>query len=487
MTDPGETLPRSLDTPPTERRTAALYVALHAHDVQRPVARHVLAEVDGVSVGRGDQPEVRTRIVDGAPWLEIRLADPRVSASHLRLTRVMHRWVAEDVGSRNGTFINGEAVRRAVLVRGDVIEVGQTFLVFLDGEPMEGELPPLGPRSRPGLSTLLPELGARFGQLARVAKASETVLIRGESGTGKELIAHALHDLSGRTGEFVAVNCGALPESMVEAELFGHKRGAFSGAALDRRGLVRSADGGTLFLDEIGDLRLESQAALLRVLQEKTVTPIGSDRSEPVDVRVVCATHQPLETRVADGEFRGDLFARVRGFTVDLPPLRARRADLGLLVAALLARHLPPGASAPLLSSSVVRAFFAYGWPYNVRELEKCVSTALTLAAGGPIRIEHLPEPLRLAGTSVAGSELPAATPPPGAGATQPPPVAPASAADPMPGDAQGQPRRERLVLLMREYQGNVAAVARVLGKGRTQIHRWLERYGINPDEYRGR
>jgi transcriptional regulator with GAF, ATPase, and Fis domain len=387
--------------------------------------------------------------------LELRLADPRASAQHARLVRAGADWQLEDCGSRNGTFLNGEPVKRERLADGDLVEVGSTFLSF---GACVASLAALDAYATQG--TISPELAHTLAGLAVVARASECVLVRGESGSGKELVARRVHELSGRRGPFVAVNCGALPESMVEAELFGHRRGAFSGATADRVGLVRSSSGGTLFLDEIGDLRLGSQAALLRLLQEHVVTPVGSDAPEPVDLRVVCATHRDLDELVERGEFRGDLLARLRGFVVQLPALRHRRVDMGLLVAAILRKYVPVPEERPAFSSSAARALLTYDWPFNVRELEKCLTTALALAEGGPIRSEHLPETLR-------------------APAPSSPPLRALEVV------AIGEPRRERLTRLMREHEGNVAAVARVLGKARTQVHRWLDRYQLDPDDFR--
>jgi transcriptional regulator of acetoin/glycerol metabolism len=452
LTRPTE--PGSVDLPQPFECGPALFVVLHAHAPARGASRHSLLGMTAVTIGRGDPPSVRRVPTPNGCELELRLADPRASARHARLIRAGEDWQLEDCGSRNGSFVNGEPTRRALLAEGDLIEMGSTFLSFgacgtlaaLDVHAIEG--------------TILPELAHTFAGLAVVARAGECVLVRGESGSGKELVARRVHELSGRRGPFVAVNCGALPESMVEAELFGHRRGAFSGATSDRAGLVRSSSGGTLFLDEIGDLRLGSQAALLRVLQEHVVTPVGSDAPEPVDLRVVCATHRDLEALVARGGFRADLLARLRGFVVELPALRHRRVDLGLLVAALLRKHVPAPAPRPALSSSAARALLTYDWPSNVRELEKCLTTALALAEGGTIRSAHLPEALR------------APTLPP----------APLRAHDVV---AVGEPRRDRLTRLMREHEGNIAAVARALGKARTQVHRWLDRYQLDPDDFR--
>src|SRR5207302_1217977 len=189
----------------------------------------------------------------------------------------------------------------------------------------------------------------------------------GETGTGKEVIARAIHAASRRPGAFVAVNCGALAPNLVESELFGHKKGAFSGATEDHNGLVRAADKGTLLLDEIGDLPVPTQAALLRVLQQREVLPLGTTKPMPVDLRVVAASHRDLEAEVGAGRFREDLWSRLAGYTAQLPALRDRREDLGLLVAALLARLVQ---TRPIrFTSEAGLALVQYDWPRNVREL----------------------------------------------------------------------------------------------------------------------
>jgi DNA-binding NtrC family response regulator len=280
-------------------------------------------------------------------------------------------------------------------------------------------------------------------------------MIRGETGTGKEILARAVHGLSRRPGEFVAINCGGLTDTLIESELFGHKKGAFSGATDDTLGLVRAAHGGTLLLDEIGDLPPASQSAFLRVLQEREVIAVGSTRPVPVDLRVVSATHRDLEDLVARGRFRADLLARVSGFRLDLPPLRERREDLGLLVAHLLERITgEEDAGGATFTEAAARALFRHDWPHNVRELEKVLAAAVVLAAGQPIDVAHL-------GPAVA--EAPAA---------------------PAPGEEDEQ-LRARLVELLTQHEGNISAVARAMGKARMQIHRWMRRFGIGPDEFR--
>ena len=227
------------------------------------------------------------------------------------------------------------------------------------------------------------------GTLARTPTA---VLIRGETGTGKELIARAIHYNSERAGEpFVPINCTAIPETLLESELFGHVRGAFTGASADRRGHFERAGSGTLFLDEIGDTSPAFQAKLLRVLQEREVLPVGAERPRRTDARVIAATHRDLEARVAEGAFREDLYFRLRVVEIRVPPLRERRADIPLLARALAARlargmHRDP----PAIPERVMRALEAHDWPGNVRELENALSRALVLSPGGTLSAEHL-------------------------------------------------------------------------------------------------
>ncbi|MGZ3429051.1 MAG: sigma 54-interacting transcriptional regulator, partial [Polyangia bacterium] len=311
--------------------SAWLFAVLSCDEPLTSSARWPLDDVDEVVFVRGKAaaPSAADR---GDGRLTLRLPDRAVSGTHARLCRTLGGWSIEDTRSTNGTFVNESRVERALLVDGDRIEIGHSFFVFRAELPVD--VPPPR-RDLPGLCTHAPTLAARFAELERIAPSAVPVVILGESGTGKELMARAAHRLSGRKGPFVPVNCGALPTTLVQSELFGYKRGAFSGADEDRPGLVRSADRGTLFLDEIGDLPLASQAALLRVLQEGEVTPLGATRPIAIDVRVVAATHRDLDALVAAGQFRADLLARLGGWTLTLPPLRERLEDLGLLLAGL--------------------------------------------------------------------------------------------------------------------------------------------------------
>ncbi|MDB5296631.1 MAG: glnG, partial [Phycisphaerales bacterium] len=226
-----------------------------------------------------------------------------------------------------------------------------------------------------------------YAQIGRAAAAPVDVLIRGETGTGKELIARELHRLSPRAaGPFVAVNTAAVAESLAESELFGHAKGAFTGAAADRKGVFEQADGGTLFLDEIGDMPRPAQTKILRALQERTVQPVGSSRQVRVDVRVVTATHQDLTRAIADGHFRQDLYYRIKGVELTVPPLRSRREDVVLLADYFLDRLGPADGVPRRLAADAVDALLAHDWPGNVRELEQAVTAAAAMAASAVVR-----------------------------------------------------------------------------------------------------
>ena len=250
----------------------------------------------------------------------------------------------------------------------------------------------------PGMIGRSPAMREVFDGIRRVAPTDSTVLVTGETGTGKELVARAVHELSRRTDRpFIPVNCAALAEGVLESELFGHVKGAFTGAVKDREGLFAAADGGTLLLDEIGDMSLRLQQRLLRVLQEKEVTPVGATRATPVDARVIAATNKELKADVDAGRFREDLFYRINVFHIQLPPLRERRGDIPLLIEAALDRVASrlPGGDRPAFSPFAVRLMRAYDWPGNVRELMSVVESSAIRADGGRVEAQHLPPEIR--------------------------------------------------------------------------------------------
>ncbi len=433
-----------------------LIVALACDRPQRRPSRHLLDGVDQVSIGRGNAAVTRASR-RGLTVLELRLDDRLASTEHARLDRLAGgRWAIVDRGAKNGLYVNGERVPRAMLLDGDLIEIGATVLLYRD------VVPPVAP-DRPDLDgasvrTFSSALAETWSQVERASSSRSPVVVLGGSGTGKELIARGVHEASARPGPFVAINCGAIPETLVEATILGHRKGAFSGATDDRPGVVRSADRGTLFLDEIGDLRLASQAALLRVLLESEVVPVGDTRPVKVDVRLVCATHRALGDMVTAGTFRGDLYARISGITLRLPRLADRIEDLGLLIADFLADLGEPGAQATL-TRDAARALFRHDWPMNVRELQQVMAAAVALAPGGAIDVEHLSEALR---------DEEAAAVPDDAAMTD-----------------EDRRLRAELIALLTEHRGRVSAVASAVGKGRMQIHRWARRLGIDLAAYR--
>lgn len=266
----------------------------------------------------------------------------------------------------------------------DLAELRRVVVQALRGSPRQ-------PSTRPLLGESAPMQALRT-LVARVARGQAPVHIAGESGSGKELVARLIHD-SGprRDGPFVAVNCGAIPAELLESELFGHKRGAFTGAVADHPGLVQAASGGTLFLDEVAELPLHMQVKLLRVIQERTLRPVGAATEVPVDVRWLSATHQDLARCVADGRFREDLFYRINVIEVRVPPLRERREDLPLLAQHFLERiAAEQGRSPPTLSAEALAALLRHPFPGNVRELENLLERALTLGEGPELQAADL-------------------------------------------------------------------------------------------------
>jgi transcriptional regulator with AAA-type ATPase domain len=426
-------------------------------------ARYSLADVDEVQLGRaparGASRQGR-KLVVGIP-------DPMMSGAHARLVRAAG-WAVTDLGSKNGTLVDGAPVASTHLPDGALLEMGST-LCTIRWLPTPPETPldvDTGMENRPpaGMTTLLPSYAGALASLRRVMATGIPILLLGETGTGKELLARAAHAESRRPGAFVPVNCGAIPDTLVESQLFGHARGAFSGAVRDEPGLVRASDRGTLFLDEIGDLPAASQAALLRVLQENEVQSLGTTRPVKVDLRVVSATHRRIDTLAGEG-FRTDLYARLAGYVHELPALRDRREDLGVVVAALLHELAGSRAGSVALEPEVGAALYAHTWPRNVRELRHVLSTALVFAEDGRIDLDRLPAELRDAGlkSETSGSEpddVPAAT-------------------------GEDAVLKASLVAELETHAGNVTKVARAMGKTRMQIHRWMRRYRVDPASYR--
>jgi pSer/pThr/pTyr-binding forkhead associated (FHA) protein len=437
-----------------EARVPHLFVALECSRPEAGGSRHSLARIERVVLGRRAVRCAERSFQEGRATLTIGIPDRRASSEHALLEAERGEWFVEDRGSHNGTRLNGHRLAGRVQVRNeDLIEIGHSILRFQADVPTPIATPADadGFEHEPGwlLRTLHPGLAHRSGLLSRVVSSGSPILLLGETGTGKEVLARAIHEASGRRGGFVAVNCGALPAGLVEAQLLGHVRGAFSGASTDSPGFVRSADRGTLLLDEVGDLPAASQAAFLRVLQEREVIPVGGTRPTRVDVLILAATHRPLHELVAKGEFRPDLYARLAGFVFTIPPLRERREDIGLMIQAFAQRT-------PLrFTPAAGRALLTYSWPFNVRELHQTIAIAAAIAGSDPIDIAHLPAPIA---TAPEQRDVPSV-----------------------------DPLRERLVASLARHGGNISQVARELGKARAQVQRWIKRYHLDARLFQSR
>jgi transcriptional regulator of acetoin/glycerol metabolism len=367
--------------------------------------------------------------------------------------------VISDLGSRNGVRVNGQAASSTQLGRGDVIRVGGWVGVIAASPTEFGEI---GPGLWGGAV-----LRAAVAPLRQAAPSSLTIILEGETGTGKEIVARAIHAWSGRPGPLVAVNCAALPEALAEGELFGYRKGAFTGADRASPGFFRSAQGGTLLLDEVSDLPLPLQAKLLRVLQEGEVQPLGETRPSPVDVRIVVASQQPLMDAVKQGRFRADLLARLDGITVRLPPLRQRKEDVPHLFSHLL-REVT-GGRAPAVEGDLVEQLCIHDWPFNVRELVQLVRQLLVLHPGESLlHAAHLPARIGArSGDAVPGKA----------------PGKPAARAD---AAATGETvELPALLVALRASGGNVARASAMLGITRQRAYRMMEGHDVDLDAIR--
>ncbi len=418
-----------------------------------------LDEIDEITIGRaspdGEAP--------GKGALSIGLDDPYASTRHAVVTRQGARWLVRDAGSKNGTFVDGQRLETnqpVALQNEALLEAGHTFFLFRAGARGNLEIPSIvAPRPSAEPATLNPEWGLELERFDRLAPTQHGVLIVGESGVGKEVLARRLHERSGRSGPLVPVNCAALAESLLDDELFGHVRGAYSGAKGDREGLIRAAHRGTLFLDEVEEMPASLQAKLLRVLEDHTVRPIGSEASTQVDVRVIAAGNRDLRAMVTEQAFRADLLARLAGVLVHVPPLRRRREDLGLLIRAILGE----AAERVRFDMAALRLLLLHPWPLNVRELRQALLVALDLAGTEKphtvIKPRHLPATLR-------ESEAPT----PSEGAARKRPVL----------SVEDERLRAEILALLERHPGNVAAVARELNRPRSSVQRLMARLGID-------
>lgn len=371
-------------------RVATVYTETHSlsesYDCQ-------LVVVEGPDQGRAVRLEAQGEVVVGTNVdCDLALTDGRVSQRHMSLQLGSSGYQLRDLDSTNGVFYEGSAVKAAILPVGATLKVGHSYLrIQPSSSPLEVE-PSQSSRfgELVGESLIMREL---FAVLELAAQSDVTVLIEGETGTGKELAARALHEASERRkGPFVAVDCGALPESLLESELFGHVRGAFTGATHRREGAFAKANGGTIFLDELGRISPAVQARLLRVIEERRIKPVGSDDSKAVDVRILAASRHDLDVEVAEGSFRADLFYRLSVLRVHMPPLRSRREDIPIIVRAMCASR---GFEAGEIAGPNLDRLSTQGWPGNVRELRNVLEYAFAVGLGPILKIDDLTPELR--------------------------------------------------------------------------------------------
>ena len=383
------------------------------------------------------------------------LADARVSAWHFEVCIEADGYRLRDLESKNGTFVAGHRIFDAIVQPNTVVELGETKIRL---EALTDTFAvPLSDVARFGdLVGATPVMRILFARLERIAATDTTVLITGETGAGKEVCADAIHRGSPRAdAPFVVVDCGALPAGLVEDELFGHERGSFTGALAPRPGAFERAHGGTILLDEIGELSLDLQPKLLGVLERREVQRVGGSRQQAVDVRVIASTNRDLAVDVNRGRFRADLYYRLAVAMIKVPPLRARKQDIPLLVESLLATL--PGGEAVELSPETIRSFLGHDWPGNVRELRNALERLVLLDEPG---LGQAAEPID------AGTKAPAT----GDGATDV--VLPYRR-------ARREFERHYLDGLLRRHGGNVTAAARTAGVDRMTLHRLLRRLGM--------
>ena len=429
--------------------------SLGAERPSHAIAQYRLRVVAGADAGTTFETRGARTVIGSHESCELRLTDPAVSRFHCSISVDAGGATITDLGSRNGTLVNGVTVLAARLAAGMTITLGRTKLHVEAGDSLVRV--PVSSRTQFGLLVGTSRaMGALFAMLERAAASESTVLLEGETGTGKDAAAAAIHQESARRdGPFVVVDCGSLPPNLIESELFGHERGAFTGAQADRMGAFEAAHGGTLFIDEIGELPLELQPKLLRALDRREIRRVGATERREVDVRVVAATNRNLRAEVNAGTFRADLYYRLAVLDIALPPLRERTEDLPLIIEQLAERIGVADAArlAPLRSPELLARLASHPWPGNVRELRNYVERCVAFE--------------------------------------QPVPLTPAEHEDPLALLDPRQPlriARERWTRLMERtylerllalHDDNVAAAARAAGIDRVHMHRLLSRVGL--------
>jgi DNA-binding NtrC family response regulator len=423
---------------------------VHLERIRQTVRRLRVRIVEGPDRDRVMEHFGERLGVGTSPANELTLTDPTVSHYHLEL-RCQDGVVIKDLGSRNGTFVGEVRVNEAVVPIGTRIRIGRTVLALLDATIAPPEAP-LPPPDVPGLITASPTMQEIGRTIERLAQSNVSVLIQGETGTGKELVARAIHEMSPRARQpFIVVDPGALPATLIASQLFGHERGAFTGAEKRQEGAFELAHGGSIFLDEIGELPLAVQPALLGVLERRSFRRLGGKEDIQVDVRVISATHRDLRAEANQGTFRADLYFRLAVARIEIPALRERPEDIDPLVAHFAAEIT--GAPGFLFSEATMSALRGHRWSGNVRELRNVVESALAM---GSINLNGLAQP---------------ASPAPAAAAIPPYRVARA--------DALAAFERSYLRRLIETAGGNASAAARAANMDRPYLLSLLRRHGL--------
>jgi DNA-binding NtrC family response regulator len=401
---------------------------------------------------------------------DVALDDKKVSRLHCEISWTDKGWLLTDLDSTNGTWLDGKRVERAYLSPGSTLVVGDSSILFA---PIDEEIV-VDPDKDGSFGEMVGrslKMRQIFGLLKKIAPMDVSVLITGETGTGKELVALGLHEYSARKkAPFVVLDCGSIPENLIESELFGHEKGSFTGATGAREGAFERAQGGTIFLDEIGELRLDMQPRLLRVLENREVRRVGGQDVIDIDVRVVAATNRDLAKEVQEGNFREDLFFRLNVINVQLPPLRARREDIPHLVLhALGSPEVVQAHGQKLVTPAAMGVLQNYAWPGNVRELMNVVSHITTFSEGPDVDVHHLPP--RLTNT----------------GQKQPLPFNEHLGFHEAKEQLLESFEREYLTALLKRCEGNISRAARESGLHRKSIERLVKKYELDAKQHRVR
>ena len=422
------------------------------------VSSHPLPQMGTFKVGRGD--EVDLRIEDGS-----------VSRDHACLhfgrSNEIH---VSDSGSSNGTRVRGKRLKggeRIAVVAGETFEVGSALLMVQDPFGTEAVKAPVagGPIDDDGIIIQDRAMTSLYQLAERVAKSTINVLLLGETGVGKDVLARKVHAMSPRADKpFLPLNCGALTEQLLESELFGHERGAFTGAVEMKMGLLEAANEGTVFLDEVGDLPMSVQVKLLRVLEERAVRRVGGLRTKAFDIRFIAATNRDLNAAIQGGSFRSDLFYRLNGISLVIPPLRQRVGEIEGLSQRFIeeASKRAGQTQPPTLSPEALEWLKGYHWPGNIRELQNAIERAVLLCTGDSITVEQLPDAV----DTPTGAPTP--TPTPGGGGTL------ASVAA-----EEKDPERKRILDALEQCAGNQTRAAKLLGISRNTLLARLDQYNI--------